>query len=684
MTLDEEEQTKARKANRLINEKSPYLLQHANNPVDWYPWGHEAFVRATFEDKPIFLSIGYSTCHWCHIMEKESFEDEEVADYLNKNYIAIKVDREERPDVDSIYMNICQMLTGQGGWPLTIVMTADKKPFFAGTYFPKNDKLGYSGILTILKKINELWSKNKEELVERSNLIVTEINQRSEGNEKIDSDKIIEKVFIALLNDYDKMYGGFGAAPKFPTPHNLYFLLRYWHAYKDKRALDIVEKTLNSMSKGGIYDCIGYGFSRYSTDRRWLVPHFEKMLYDNSLLAIAYLEAYKATKTERFADIAKQIFTYILNELTSDEGGFYTAEDADSEGEEGKYYIWTKEEILQILGKESGEIFCKYFDITSEGNFEGKNIPNLIVSEVPDNEKTLIEDCRKILLDFRNKRVHPFKDDKILTSINGITIAALSIGGRYLGDNKYLDAAIKAVEFIFNKLVRSDGRLLARYRDGESGNLGFVDDYSFLTWGLIELYQTTYEPDYLKKALEMNDNQIKLFWDESSGGFFLYGSDSEQLISRPKEIYDGAIPSGNSVATMNFLRLARLTGRHDLEERASKQFDIFGDQLIQYPRGYTYFLTALMFAKTKTKEIVIVSGKDEKGSSKMVETINEEFRPFSVSIQSSEKKKALLEIAPFLIDYKTLNENATAYICENFSCHEPITDITEFRNILNN
>lgn len=671
-------------ANKLIYEKSPYLLQHAHNPVDWHPWGEEAFEKARQEDKPIFLSIGYSTCHWCHVMERESFEDSEVASALNENYISIKVDREERPDIDSIYMNVCQMLTGHGGWPLTIIMTPDKKPFFSGTYFPKHDRFGIAGILSVLNKISQLWKSDKDELIKRSNQIVNEIKPSQKVTKDIDSEEIVKRTFSDLIDDFDKFYGGFGTAPKFPTPHNLYFLLRYWYVYKDNRALEMVEKTLESMSRGGIYDSIGYGFSRYSTDRKWLVPHFEKMLYDNSLLAIAYLETYKVTKSEKYSEIAKQIFEYILRDLTSSEGGFYTAEDADSEGEEGKFYVWNKDEILNILGEENGAKYCKYYNITKEGNFENQNIPNLIGSDVPEDDKALIEECRKKLFHYRNQRVHPFKDDKILTSLNGITIAALSIGGRYLGLKHYTEAAERASNFIFSKLVRSDGRLLARYRDGDSKHLAYVDDYSFLVWGLIELYETTYNPDYLKKALELNSDLIKLFWDEEIGGLFMYGSDAEQLITRSKEIYDGAIPSGNSVATLNFLKLARLTGEYYLEEMAKKQFEVFGGNLSAYSRGYTYFLTALLFAHTKTKEIIVTNEKENDGIDKMIEVLNEEFRPFSISMLYSEKSKELIDVVPFVDSYKNNDNIATAYVCENFSCNAPITDIEELREALQN
>ncbi|HEX9062716.1 MAG TPA: thioredoxin domain-containing protein, partial [Clostridia bacterium] len=420
--------------NKLIAEKSPYLLQHAHNPVDWYPWGDEAFERAKREDKPIFLSIGYSTCHWCHVMERESFEDTEVAHLLNQNFVPIKVDREERPDVDNIYMTACQALTGSGGWPLTVFMSPDGKPFFTGTYFPKNDHARRPGLITILEKVSKSWKENKETLLSSGNRIVQELFADTQDEKWDISPDPIHDAFLFLTRSFDRKYGGFGSAPKFPTPHNLLFLLRYWYNTKNARALEIVETTLESMYKGGIYDHIGHGFSRYSTDNKWLVPHFEKMLYDNALLAIAYTECYHATKKDFYKTIAKEISDYVLRDMTSPDGGFYSAEDADSEGIEGLFYVWTPDEIKEVLGEERGEIFCRNYDITFIGNFEGKSIPNLIKSVIPQGDSKTIEECKKQLFLAREKRVHPFKDDKILTSWNGLMIAAMSSAGRIFKD----------------------------------------------------------------------------------------------------------------------------------------------------------------------------------------------------------------------------------------------------------
>lgn len=673
-----------KKSNRLINEKSPYLLQHAYNPVDWFPWGDEAFEKAKSENKPIFLSIGYSTCHWCHVMERESFEDQETADVLNKYFISIKVDREERPDIDNIYMSVCQALTGSGGWPLTIFMTPDRKPFFAGTYFPKHDRFGMSGFLSLLDKIQKAWSDNRDAILDTSTRILDAISETN-GHDNIRHEgfrsDLMQDAFYQFRSDFDSIYGGFGSAPKFPTPHNLYFLLRYWYETNDDSALEIVEKTLDSMYRGGIYDHIGFGFSRYSTDRKWLVPHFEKMLYDNALLSIAYLEAYQATGNEKYADVAKQIFTYVLRDMTSPEGGFYSAEDADSEGVEGKFYVWSQEEIRQVLGDDSWEKFCKYYDITVSGNFEGSNIPNLIKGEIPSEDKEFVEECRQKLFEHREKRVHPYKDDKILTAWNGLMIAAMAVGGRTLGIPEYTKASERAAGFIFKNLIREDGRLLARYRDGEADFPGYVDDYAFLIWGLIELYETTLDPDYLEKAVKLNRDLLKYFWDNKNGGLYVYGSDSEQLIARPKEIYDGATPSGNSVSAMNLLRLARLTGEHELEGKAHELLNAFGHSIQNYPRGYSFSLTALQFAQSQTQEIVIVSEKKDSARA-MLDIINEEYRPFTVTMLRSNETKDIEKLAPFVAGYSAIDGKATAYICTNYSCKAPITDIDVFKNEL--
>ncbi|HHW21353.1 MAG TPA: thioredoxin domain-containing protein [Clostridiaceae bacterium] len=455
-------------------------------------------------------------------MERESFEDQEVADYLNKYYISIKVDREERPDIDHIYMEVCQALTGHGGWPLTIIMTPDQKPFFAGTYYPKTDRMGMQGLMTILKAVTSVWQNNRAALSDSGNKIINFINKDLTSKEYDFTSDIFDIAYSSYRNYFDPVYGGFGNAPKFPTPHNLMFLLRYWKLTNEKEALDMVEKTLDSMYRGGIYDHIGFGFSRYSTDRKWLVPHFEKMLYDNALLAITYLEAYQVTQISKYGQIAGDILSYVLRDMTSPEGGFYCAEDADSEGVEGKFYLWALDEIMKILGDKEGEDFCRFYNINREGNFEGKNIPNLINKDNSFEDIKRYDQSREKLFREREKRIHPFKDDKILTSWNGLMIAAMAMAGRILHDERYTLAAIRAAEFIFNNLVREDGRLLSRYRDRKADILAYSEDYAFFVMGLIELYETTYEPDYLKKALTLTDELIKLFWDSKGGGLFIY------------------------------------------------------------------------------------------------------------------------------------------------------------------
>lgn len=668
--------------NRLSHEKSPYLLQHAHNPVDWYPWGSEAFDKARQEDKPVFLSIGYSTCHWCHVMERESFEDEDVAKILNGHFISIKVDREERPDIDHIYMSVCQALTGQGGWPLTIVMNPEREPFFAGTYLPKGDRMGMYGLTTILGKIMDAWKNNREALYYSGARLIEALREDTDLLGENPPVELPAEAFNHFKYTFDNTYGGFGRAPKFPSPHNLFFLLRYWYIHREELALEMVEKTLASMHRGGIYDHVGFGFSRYSTDKKWLVPHFEKMLYDNALLAIAYLEAFQATRKEEYARVAKEIFTYVLRDMTSQEGGFYSAEDADSEGVEGKFYVWTPGEIKEVLGEEAGKKYCSLYDITDPGNFEGHSIPNLIKSGMQDGDREFAEECRRLLFDHREKRIHPYKDDKILTAWNGLMIAAMAMGGRILKEESYTRAAENAVKFIDSHLIRNDGRLMARYRQGEAAYPAYADDYAFLVWGLLELYVTTYRPQYLVKALKLNGDLLKYFWDHENGGLFIYGSDGEQLIARPKEAYDGAMPSGNSVCAMNFLRLARLTGQHELEDKALQLFRAFGTSLERVPYGHAFMLTALLFSRSAAKEIVIVGDEMSEATNDMLKVINDNFRPFTTSILHSGYDSELLEAVPYVGEYHALDGKPSVYICENFLCQAPVTDIDQLRKIL--
>jgi uncharacterized protein YyaL (SSP411 family) len=681
-----------RKPNRLIHEKSPYLLQHAYNPVDWYPWSEEAFEKAKRENKPIFLSIGYSTCHWCHVMEKESFEDEQVAKILNEHYVAIKVDREERPDIDHIYMMVCQALTGHGGWPLTVFLTPDRKPFFAGTYFPKEDRYGRTGLVNLLNRIAMMWKEESARAEQMGQRILDQIqvffDPTSDGEI---SQETIDYAFEQFARQYDEIYGGFGDAPKFPRAHDLLFLLRYYKRTGEREALEMVTHTLRQMRKGGIYDHLGFGFARYSVDREWLVPHFEKMLYDNALLALAYTEAYQVTKEKEFAKTAREIFTYILRDMTHPEGGFYSAEDADSEGEEGKFYVWRPEEIRKILGEKDGELFCLCYDVTENGNFEnGTSILNQIQVSLEqiaqerglglEQLKEKLEKLREKLFQEREKRVHPLKDDKVITSWNGLMIAALAYAGRVLGETEYLDAAVRAVKFIRSSLCREDGRLLVRYRDGEGKYLGYLDDYAYFIWGLIELYQATFEPVYIELAMKLSKDMIFLFKDQHTGGFFFYGHDAETLVARPKEVYDGAMPSGNSVVAYNLIRLAKLTADPFWEKEAHQQIQAFAGTVAENPISYSFFLVSMMLALGPTKEIVIAGNPTHGETKEMIRAVQRAYLPEAVlALQPHGEDPNSMRLWLPMVDGKppVHEQEAKVYICENYACQLPIGTVEE-------
>ncbi|MEK7850568.1 MAG: thioredoxin domain-containing protein, partial [Deltaproteobacteria bacterium] len=524
--------------NRLASEKSPYLLQHAENPVDWYPWGEEAFGKARVDNKPIFLSIGYSTCHWCHVMEKESFEDPDVAQLMNEAFVSIKVDREERPDLDGIYMTAAQMMAGSGGWPLNIILTPDRNPFYAATYIPRQSRFGAIGMLELIPRIREVWLTRRDEVLTSANQIVNALRQTVRGKR---GDELGEDVLRAAYSQlrllFDEEHGGFGNAPKFPSPHNLIFLLSYWRRTGDKTALDMVEKTLDAMRNGGIYDQIGFGFHRYSTDSKWLLPHFEKMLYDQAMLAMAYTEAFQLTGKKEYRETAQEIFAYVLRDMTSPEGAFYSGEDADSEGKEGKFYLWTEDEIRQILEKVEADLIVKVFNVERQGNFteqgaEGKTGENILhlkktvvelASELNIQEGDLlgrIEAGRQKLFIARGKRIRPHRDDKILSDWNGLMIAALAKGARAFDKPEYTNAAKGAADFILKSMSKPDGRLLHRYRDGEAAIAGYLDDYAFLIWGLLELYEATLDAVCLKTAVDMNNVLLDHFWDGEEGGFY--------------------------------------------------------------------------------------------------------------------------------------------------------------------
>ncbi len=688
--------------NLLRFEKSPYLLQHAYNPVDWYPWGEDAFEKAKTENKPIFLSIGYSTCHWCHVMEHESFEDTEVAELMNDAFVCIKVDREERPDIDSVYMAICQMMTGSGGWPLNIILTPDKKPFYAATYIPKDGRFGHIGMLELIPHIKEVWEKRHEEVLRSAEQITSALQQASGDSRGTDLDESsLTIAYEQLSQRFDEQYGGFGTAPKFPTPHNLLFLLRYWRRTGNEKALEMTEKTLYSMRNGGIYDHIGFGFHRYSTDTKWLVPHFEKMLYDQAMLAMAYTEAYQATGKDEYKKTAHEIFSYILRDMTSSSGGFYSAEDADSEGEEGKFYVWTGDEVRKILGEKDADIIIEAFNIENNGNFReqptgeksGRNILHLkkslseMASDLKMPEKDLrikLDEATRKLFTSRESRIRPHKDDKILTDWNGLMIAALAKGAQAFDEPRYAEAATQALTFIINNMRMPDGRLLHRYREGQALIPAYLDDYAFLIWGLLELYEATFDPSYIKTALSLNQDLLSHFWDESRGGFYFTSDDSEELFTRPKEIYDGATPSGNSVAMLNLLRLSRITSDSSLEERAAKIGSAFSGNIRQMPSAYTQFLVGLDFALGPSYEIVITGDSGKENTMAMLNVLRREFLPNKILLFRPTEAEApdISRLATFTKDMSTIDGMATAYVCSNYSCKTPTTDINKMLELL--
>jgi len=689
--------------NRLKSEKSPYLLQHADNPVDWYPWGEEAFEKARKEEKPIFLSIGYSTCHWCHIMEHESFEDSEVAKLMNEVFISIKVDREERPDIDKMYMTICQMLTGSGGWPLTIIMTPDKKPFFAATYIPKESRFGRIGMVDLIPRIKDVWTTQRDEVLNSANQISSSLEQTAKYlPAELLNESTLKTAYHQLAQRFDIQYGGFGGAPKFPTSHNLLFLLRYWKRSSDESALKMVEKTLHTMRQGGIYDHIGFGFHRYSTDQKWLLPHFEKMLYDQAMLAMTYTEAYQVTGKEEYEKTAREIFTYVMRDMSAKEGGFYSAEDADSEGEEGKFYLWTQDEIQQILTKEESDLIIKLFNLKNDGNFikestsreTGSNILYLknpladSASELKMSEQVLqkkLEAARQKLFSVREKRIHPHKDDKILTDWNGLMIASLAKGGQTFDNPHYKKTAKRSADFILKNMRRADGRLLHRYRDTQAAILANLDDYAFLIWGLIELYETTFEVNYLRIAIDLSRDMITHFWDDKHGGFYFTPDDGEDLLIRQKEIYDGAIPSGNSVAKLNLLRLGRITAQVDLEEKAAQIGRAFSDTVKQSPAAYTQLMVALDFALGPSYEIVIVGESQRKDTKDVLKALRTQFIPNKVVLlrPSREDNPDISHIAAYTKNLTSLDRKATVYVCTNYTCKMPTTDTDKMLDLLN-
>ena len=638
-------------SNRLKNTTSPYLLQHAENPVNWYPWCEEAFDKAKSEDKPIFLSIGYSTCHWCHVMAHESFEDEKTAEILNQYFISIKVDREERLDIDSVYMSVCQAFTGSGGWPMSIFMTWDKKPFFAGTYFPSKSNYGMPGFPDLLNAIASQWNNNRREILQSAEQIIAHLKEAESGNKNVNDENLIEQAMQIFSDSFDKINGGFGSAPKFPTPHNLLFLMLYAKQNQNSDTLKMVEKTLLQMRKGGIFDHIGYGFSRYSTDKYFLAPHFEKMLYDNAFLIIAYSAVYRLTKNKIYLDTAEKTVEYILREMTSADGGFYSAQDADSEGVEGKYYTFTLDEIIQVLGEEKGKRFAETFDITESGNFEGVNIPNLLKS---NDLITNFSDELKKLYGYRKNRTKLHLDDKILLSWNSMMIAALSMLYRVSHNEKYLKTAVNAQKFIEENLC-NDTRLYTSWRDGKRSENSFLDDYAYYIAALIELYNSTLDSSYLEKAEKFCEEAVRRFIDNENGGFYLSESENAELFLNPKEVYDGAIPSGNSVMAYNLVRLYQLTENEKYCEFAEKQLEFLSSQASDYPAGHCMFLLTKMLHENPPEHITVAL-KNQSDLEKVKENI-----PFLANVFVTRENEK----------YPLLNDETTYYVCKDHICLPP-------------
>jgi uncharacterized protein YyaL (SSP411 family) len=680
--------------NKLINETSPYLLQHAHNPVDWYPWGQEAFERAKKENKPVFLSIGYSTCHWCHVMERESFENEQIAEIMNRYFICIKVDREHRPDIDGIYMNAVQMMTGSGGWPLSVFLTPECKPFYGGTYFPPKDIYGRPGFERVLLSIVEAWKNKRQELVESSNKISEVLTRLTGPSEKETlSADMLQAGYDYFRATFDTVNGGFGRAPKFPQPTNLSMLLSYWHRTNDTQALQMVENTLDAMAKGGIYDHIGGGFHRYATDGRWLVPHFEKMLYDQALLSKVYLQAYQATGNKKYAATAREIFDYVLRDMTDPEGGFYSAEDADSEGKEGVFYLWELKQINSILNKDEAEIFAAYYGVTKKGNFEdNKTILNIEIPIAQLEEKfqkdhttimDVLSNTRSKVFNERAKRIRPHRDDKIITAWNGLMISSMAYGGAVLQEEKYIRAAEQAAKFTLNALYKKD-RLMRYYRQGNAVELAFLDDYAFTILGFLDLYRASFETKWLIDAKVLAEEMIKLFADNEQGGFFLTGKDSEKLIARIKPSTDGVIPSGNSAAAFALLKLGKLTMNKHFTEQGVKVLESFSQQLKQ-PSGYSSeMLTALSFLLGPTQEIVIAGNTDAADTKRMLKLIRNKFLPNAVILLHKQEKadSAIDKTIPFIKNLTAIEGKATAYVCENFACNRPVNKINDLDKML--
>lgn len=654
--------------NQLQFEKSPYLLQHAGNPVNWRPWGAEAFAIAKAEDKPVFLSIGYSTCHWCHVMAQESFEDEQVAAALNRDFIPIKVDREERPDVDAVYMEACLSMNGSGGWPLTVLLTPDQRPFWAGTYFPKEQ------LLALLNRAAVLWHEERERLLTAGEALTELLRRSSDGAGQEPTRALAEAGSAAFSRSFDREWGGFGSAPKFPSAHNLLFLLRFAEATGDVTSRQMVERTLEAMYRGGIFDHIGGGFCRYATDRRWLVPHFEKMLYDNALLALSLTEAWRTEGKDWMRRAAKETLDYVLRELRDPAGGFYCGQDADSDGVEGKYYVFTPEELRNLMGNDASA-FCARFGVTARGNFHGKSIPNLIDTPVWAETSEKIEAMRRRVAAYRRERTTLRRDDKVLTAWNSLMIAALARAGLVFSETRYTIASVSAADFLREKLSDRRGRLLARWCDGEAAHPGKLDDYAFFAWGLMELYGATLELSFLEDACLVAKQLLELFFDEERGGFYPYASDGEQLIARKKEAYDGAMPSGNAVAALVLSRLGRLTGEARWRDPAALQACWLAGQAQEQPQGHAFALYGFVETLWSPGELVCASREIP---AELLPWLREK-APGGIAVLVKTEKTAerLAAIAPFTAAYPIPETGVRYYLCKNGTCRQPLDSLAE-------
>ena len=686
--------------NRLINETSPYLLQHANNPVDWYAWGTEALERAKAEDKPILLSIGYSACHWCHVMERESFENEAIASLMNEHFINIKVDREERPDLDAVYMEAVQMMTGSGGWPMTVFLTPEGKPFYGGTYFPPEERHNMPGFPRLIRSIAQAYRDDRGEIERTTQKLTAQMGRsgQMQGGDTPLTVDVLHQAYSSLAGSFDYQNGGIGSAPKFPQPMTLELLLRYYHHGYNPRALEMVDLTLEKMAQGGIYDQIGGGFHRYSTDAYWLVPHFEKMLYDNALLARLYLHAYLVTGKPLYRRITEETLDYVLREMTDELGGFYSAQDADSEGEEGKFFVWTPDEIEAVLGKEEGSIFGGYFGVTDAGNFEGKTIFNVPQPADSFSEEhglplerlqAIIDRGKLALRDVREQRVHPLRDDKVLASWNGLMLRSFAEAAVALNRADYLDAANNNAAFLLDTM-KPQGRLLRTYRNGRAKLLGYLEDYAFVADGLLALYEATFEPRWLKEVSALADSMVELFWDEAAGAFYDTGSDHESLVIRPRDVFDNAQPCGGSVASELLLRLAVITGNQEYAIKAATPMRALHDLLSGAPAGTGHWLAALDFYVSTPKEIVVIGPREEPATQSLIDVVFGRFLPNKVVVGYDPSDKEDPPVAPpyqggvggvprlpdlpLLKDRGMIDGKPTVYVCQNYACQLPVTE----------